>query len=197
MTMIRQLKMLFLGISLAVSVSSCPPANPYFIQAVIIVGGFIVRTTIAEVIEQTVDRIFDTLFGKALDETPKAVPIEPLAKNPLLGRKIGDHQYSIEGKRYGRTSSVEFVVPTKLVLFARADENSPWDLTPESRELIHERMDIAGAQLSLHDLGYDPGSVDGIMGKKTKRAIRAFQKDRELLPTGELNALTRQLLFMR
>ena len=39
-------------------------------------------------------------------------------------------------------------------------------------------------QQRLADLGYDPGPVDGVVGARTRAAIRAFQKDNELPETG-------------
>ncbi len=39
-------------------------------------------------------------------------------------------------------------------------------------------------QTGLSELGYDPGPVDGEVGAKTKDAIRDFQRDRSLKPTG-------------
>ncbi len=46
-------------------------------------------------------------------------------------------------------------------------------------------------QTGLAELGYDPGMVDGKMGEKTKQAIRDFQRDRSMDPTGQP---TRELL---
>ncbi|CAB1060744.1 hypothetical protein D1BOALGB6SA_5511 [Olavius sp. associated proteobacterium Delta 1] len=42
-------------------------------------------------------------------------------------------------------------------------------------------------QKLLRDAGYDPGPLDGYMGKKTRSAIKAFQKDIGLKPTGQIN----------
>ena len=53
--------------------------------------------------------------------------------------------------------------------------------TTPSRELV------ARIQESLASLGYDPGSVDGIPGAKTRVAIRAFQADRGLPVTGTVS----------
>ncbi|MBE9553491.1 MAG: peptidoglycan-binding protein [Proteobacteria bacterium] len=39
------------------------------------------------------------------------------------------------------------------------------------------REEIKAVQSDLAELGYNPGSVDGNLGWRTKRAIRAFQKD--------------------
>jgi len=44
---------------------------------------------------------------------------------------------------------------------------------------------IETIQRFLHQLGYDPGPVDGIMGEKTRIAIRAFQRDHNLRVDGE------------
>ncbi len=40
-------------------------------------------------------------------------------------------------------------------------------------------------QTGLSELGYDPGPVDGKIGQKTQDAIRDFQRDRALIPTGK------------
>lgn len=46
--------------------------------------------------------------------------------------------------------------------------------------------DIRQAQQTLTSLGYDPGPVDGLMGKKTRIAISHFQVDEEIRVDGEL-----------
>jgi Putative peptidoglycan binding domain len=43
---------------------------------------------------------------------------------------------------------------------------------------------VKGVQSTLDCLGYDPGPVDGIFGKKTKEAVIAFQKKRGLTDDG-------------
>ena len=50
------------------------------------------------------------------------------------------------------------------------------------------------AQKKLEELGYDPGKPDGIKGKKTVTAIKHFQEDIGLPPTGRLDALTKTKL---
>jgi hypothetical protein len=49
---------------------------------------------------------------------------------------------------------------------------------------------VLKAQERLIELGYDPGTPDGVSGPKTKNAITQYQKDMGLLPTGELNPAT-------
>ncbi len=43
-----------------------------------------------------------------------------------------------------------------------------------------DRRLVAGTQSGLKELGYDPGPVDGILGPRTRAAIRAYQKDHRL-----------------
>lgn len=57
---------------------------------------------------------------------------------------------------------------------------------------------VSHIQADLGRLGYAPGSVDGIAGRKTRAAIREYQKDNRLAkdgkPTAELAAhLSRQI----
>jgi ankyrin repeat protein len=54
---------------------------------------------------------------------------------------------------------------------------------------------IYQAQKNLKELGYDPGSPDGIWGKKTASAIKRFQLDNGLPVTGILDAQTRAKLI--
>ncbi len=42
------------------------------------------------------------------------------------------------------------------------------------------RQLVAGTQSGLKRMGYDPGPIDGILGPRTRAAIRAYQKDHRL-----------------
>lgn len=63
-----------------------------------------------------------------------------------------------------------------------------------SGEYIHDlsalrplsATEIAKVQQQLSALGYDPGPVDGVMGKQTEIAIKHFQVDTEVQVDGEL-----------
>lgn len=53
---------------------------------------------------------------------------------------------------------------------------------------------IARAQGQLLERGFDPGPVDGLMGPRTRSAIRKFQRDRGLPVNGRLDDATRNAL---
>jgi len=49
-------------------------------------------------------------------------------------------------------------------------------------------------QIALKNAGYNPGSIDGRMGKQTREAIRAFQKANNLKESGKADKETWDLL---
>jgi len=59
--------------------------------------------------------------------------------------------------------------------------------------LADEHMVIVG-QRALIQLGYNVGSIDGVMGPATHQAILAFQKDRGLAQDGQLTPALATLL---
>jgi len=54
---------------------------------------------------------------------------------------------------------------------------------------------IRMVQLTLKDSGFDPGPIDGILGPKTRDAIKKFQIKNDLEPTGEIGEQTTNRLF--
>lgn len=53
---------------------------------------------------------------------------------------------------------------------------------------------VKDIQTALRNAGYDPGKIDGHMGKQTRDAIRAFQKANNLTVNGKANKKTWALL---
>ena len=50
--------------------------------------------------------------------------------------------------------------------------------------------EVEAVQQALVERGYDPGKVDGAMGRRTRGALRAFQRSVELPDTGEIDHAT-------
>ena len=53
---------------------------------------------------------------------------------------------------------------------------------------------ITGVQARLNNLGYSCGAVDGVLGPRTKLALRTFQKDYQLSESGTPDEATRDKL---
>ena len=54
---------------------------------------------------------------------------------------------------------------------------------------------LADVQRALQQAGFDPGPIDGQMGRRTRRALKSFQSANNLKPTGEVNAETWEALL--
>ncbi len=53
---------------------------------------------------------------------------------------------------------------------------------------------VRNAQQQLAAMGHDPGPQDGMMGPRTRDAVRSFQQAKGIAVTGELDAPTRDAL---
>jgi peptidoglycan hydrolase-like protein with peptidoglycan-binding domain len=54
---------------------------------------------------------------------------------------------------------------------------------------------IRQAQMALRDAGFEPGTIDGVMGPRTESALRQFQAAQGLPQTGKLDTTTQQQLM--
>ena len=61
-------------------------------------------------------------------------------------------------------------------------------MAPAAAALSPEQ--VRRVQQRLVEVGQDPGTVDGVMGEKTREALRSFQQARGLEPTGEPDGRT-------
>jgi len=59
---------------------------------------------------------------------------------------------------------------------------------------VKSRPNVRQIQIALKNAGYDPGRIDGVMGKKTREAIKTFQKAKGLTVDGKMGKLTWNLL---
>jgi peptidoglycan hydrolase-like protein with peptidoglycan-binding domain len=58
------------------------------------------------------------------------------------------------------------------------------------------REHVKAAQQALKDKGHDPGAIDGVMGPKTRSALKDFQKKEGIKDTGRLDQETMGKLGM-
>jgi len=96
-----------------------------------------------------------------------------------------------------------FLIFSSLVMPAYAVEEIVTDHKNESTKVLKytNYNALKGAelvrmvQLVLNDSGFDPGPIDGVLGPKTSAAIKKFQIEKELEPTGEIDKQTSDRLF--
>lgn len=80
-----------------------------------------------------------------------------------------------------------------------AAQHASNELTKPVAEIQKERYAnthkvILSVQRALKQRGYDSGPADGLAGPQTEQAIREFQIDRDLMPSGEIDYLLLQAL---
>jgi peptidoglycan hydrolase-like protein with peptidoglycan-binding domain len=74
-------------------------------------------------------------------------------------------------------------------------------ISEKKQPAVTEKIQIRGndevksIQRVLNNLGYDAGSADGIMGSKTREAIKLYQQDHDLPVTGQLNSDSKKILI--
>ncbi|MFH1269629.1 MAG: peptidoglycan-binding domain-containing protein [Candidatus Omnitrophota bacterium] len=59
---------------------------------------------------------------------------------------------------------------------------------------VKSRPTTKQIQIALENAGYNPGAMDGRMGRKTKEAIKAFQRANNLPADGKVGKMTWRLL---
>ncbi|MDR2407413.1 MAG: peptidoglycan-binding protein [Bacteroidales bacterium] len=64
-----------------------------------------------------------------------------------------------------------------------------------SEEYTYDPSIVTQIQMFLNYLGYDTGKIDGIFGPKTSRAIKQFESDIGIYPTGSITLASYWLVF--
>lgn len=86
-------------------------------------------------------------------------------------------------------SGVNYLLKNDLKIFMRPTKE---DLKEEellgSTEVNNFR--VAQIQKALRSFGYDPGAINGKLGKNTRQAIKEFQIAEEISPTGRIDSRT-------
>jgi len=86
-------------------------------------------------------------------------------------------------------SGINYLRKNDLKIFRHpAKEDMKEEELIGSQEVSNFR--IAQIQNALISFGYDPGVIDGRLGKNTRRAIKEFQVDKGISPTGKIDSRT-------
>ena len=116
-----------------------------------------------------------------------------------LACEAGNGAWPIENQKTAGSSPVLIDQPDSTTRTAEAPPAAP--TTPAKPATRWPSEDVFESQQLLTDLGYQPGPVDGMMGGKTRQAIRSFQRDRSLTPVGDPDRATvlalQQALYAR
>jgi len=99
--------------------------------------------------------------------------------NKSVGSAIENVAKRGEKDEPGETKTDEFVEANKTVMNSEGNA--------ANGRAADEKETLIKAQKRLEELGYEPGPVDGIMGKKTRTAIAQYQQSSGLKITKELD----------
>lgn len=129
-----------------------------------------------------------------------------LAVEDLAGNRIAKAPYTliVEGTTYEGTTDADGVVEQPISVAAEVGTLRVgtlwWPLKIGHLNPLDDVPDagVSGIQARLRNLGYDPGPVDHELGRRTRAAIRAFQRDNPpLLVDGICGPKTRAKLIER
>lgn len=126
--------------------------------------------------------------------TPQPVATVPVATAPVVTAPA-ETQPSPPMPRRVETIAVNDAIGALLAPVIApnptAGTNQP---LPQSATTRSVQPVVAAVQAVLADMGYQPGSIDGVIGPSTEEAIRRFQLRRALEPNGQItNDLLREI----
>lgn len=116
---------------------------------------------------------------------------EPVANQPYV--------VSVDGAARSGTTDPEGRIRVSIAPNARKAKvkvGQGADLIQYELSLGHLRPidDVAGVQARLEALGHDCGGEDGVVGERTREALRGFQRKHALPESGEIDEATRAKL---
>jgi hypothetical protein len=117
-----------------------------------------------------------TLYGKKLEN--RAI-VSTGVTPPESAEELLSLLNKFSAREGGKISSHQPATETK---------HSP--MGPKENPITLSRAHIIKVQESLNEKGFDVGTADGLMGRRTREGIRGFQKQQNMPVTGRLDAET-------
>ena len=124
----------------------------------------------------------------AYAQTPTSPPV-----NPDMGAKVPPTASPSDGRTGGTgpmsgTPQTDKTLSHNPSIDLRARRAAMRGQTPVAND------DVRKVQVALAGKGHDAGTVDGVMGSKTRAALRSYQRAQGIPPTGRVDPKTRSAL---
>jgi len=142
----------------------------------------LVRTEVGRFLDELEGEVQATVVLSA--ETPvTAVPLVALSEEARISVFKALQNLTYQGKYVDLELALERTFHE--LVFSGREQAEKWVVlilgSPQ------DPRDVTGVQYRLHALGYTVGPIDGLMGPKTRRAIREFQRDQGLTVDGQID----------
>ena len=108
-----------------------------------------------------------------------------LRKKDLTSQELRNQTQALEAELQKKNEEI-------ALLKERLKEKE--EISKSSFPEAKRRPSVKQIQLALRNAGYNPGPIDGKIGKQTRQAIKAFQKANGLTPDGKVGRKTWELL---
>jgi len=108
-----------------------------------------------------------------------------LRKKDLTSQELRNQTQALEAELQKKNEEI-------ALLKERLKEKE--EISKSSFPEAKRRPSVKQIQLALRNAGYNPGPIDGRMGKQTRQAIKTFQKANGLTPDGKIGRKTWELL---
>jgi Putative peptidoglycan binding domain len=136
-------------------------------------------------------------IGADSDKTvkEKAVDAKDTIKEKAVDAKDTIKEKAVEAKDKIKEKTTEAKDKVKEKVHRTEDKADAKVERAKDKMAAKSDPDVRQAQMTLKEKGHDPGPIDGIMGPRTRSAVRSFQKAENLKVTGRLDSETKPRLM--
>jgi len=123
--------------------------------------------------------------------------IDDSANHKVYGQEVSGKDILLRGEVAPTPAVKPFVEALQSYRAQAISENRPAGKKTAAAGADHEakprvgsRDEVKKAQEALREKGYDPGPIDGVLGPRTRAALRSYQQAENLAVTGRLDSQT-------